>query len=446
MLRLILLLIVVALLVALGVWLAEEPGTFVVDWLGWKLESTVSVLLLLLAILVGTLVIGFRVLGWIVGIPKAWGVYRSNKLLRRSALAMSELPAALHGGDSDRARTLLSDARKALNGAIGVDQAAAELAIQAGDTRAARLGYVALLDNPRAQAAARRGLLGMAVAEGDEAGALKIAKDAMANGVDAAWAVEAVFSRLIANEDWAEAESLANKHWTAVAKHCGQPIAKVRAALLVKQAEALAASGDTGQALKAAQKAIDADPDLTEAALLIARLHKMAGRVKKAVPVLAAQWRRHPEPAIGAAYLGLFAGEDAQKVAKRAEELAAVNPDHPLSKEVVAQAALDAQNWAVARTNLSLFTGGDPTKAICKMMAALEEGDPEGAGKDAALDWLRKALDAPDTGGLYCENCGRSHSAWEALCESCGSVGSVTWKMYTRSLQAAPAEEQAAAE
>ena len=48
MLRILGYIVVIALLVAGAVWLADRPGHVTIDWLGWRLEASTSVLLVAL--------------------------------------------------------------------------------------------------------------------------------------------------------------------------------------------------------------------------------------------------------------------------------------------------------------------------------------------------------------------------------------------------------------
>ena len=52
-----------ALLIAGAVWLADRPGAVVVDWLGWRIETTMPVLLIALLIVMLAEFLQTR-LGW----------------------------------------------------------------------------------------------------------------------------------------------------------------------------------------------------------------------------------------------------------------------------------------------------------------------------------------------------------------------------------------------
>ena len=92
----------VAMLVA--VWLAERPGTVTAEWHGWRLDSSVGVLLVALLVLIGLCIGGWLLYRWIVGAPFAllegWGESRKKRGYR----ALTQGLAAVAAGDGAEAQ------------------------------------------------------------------------------------------------------------------------------------------------------------------------------------------------------------------------------------------------------------------------------------------------------------------------------------------------------
>ena len=69
-----------------AVWLAERPGAVTAEWRGWRLDTSVGVLLVAVVVLILLCVGAWLLYRWIVGAPFAllegWGESR-----RRAAIA-----------------------------------------------------------------------------------------------------------------------------------------------------------------------------------------------------------------------------------------------------------------------------------------------------------------------------------------------------------------------
>ncbi|MCF8482048.1 MAG: tetratricopeptide repeat protein [Rhodospirillum sp.] len=436
MIRILLFFMVATALVFGAVWVADRPGAVMVDWMGWRLETSVMVLLIGLVVLVALFVLVTRILGGTLRLPKTIGRNRREKKLKRGTLALGEGIAAARGGDVTLARKLLKDAEKLVPGAAGVSQLSADTAAAAGDLDSAEKAYTAMLDNPRVQASGRRGLLETALARGDKDKALVIAREAMAAGVDAPWAIGALFRLSLDNRAWDDAEIALTKGGDAILSPQDDHKA-IRAALLCAQARDAESAGSNTAAERLAKQALDLNPELVEATLIQARALAATGKEKKAHQLVIAHWRRQPHPDLDAFYMAPVRDGDPLKAVKRAEDLAAVNPDHPRSHLLMARAALDARLWGQARRDLEPLAHGQPSRQVCLLMARLEDGENEDLAKANA--WLTKALNAEPDAHWVCESCGGVLPTWEPRCGVCGSLGWVSWRTTTRDL--APAAE-----
>ena len=83
MLRFFLYAILVALLTALAVWLADHPGRVSVEWLDWRIDTSVAVLIALLTAAVLVLAVSGRWIWATLRLPSAWTRRRRDIKLRR---------------------------------------------------------------------------------------------------------------------------------------------------------------------------------------------------------------------------------------------------------------------------------------------------------------------------------------------------------------------------
>jgi HemY protein len=157
-------------------------------------------------------------------------------------------------------------------------------------------------------------------------------------------------------------------------------------------ARALAAEeGDRDRARGYALDAVKLAPSLVPAAELAGRLLGEAGELKRAGRVLEAAWKANPHPDLADAYAHLRPGDSARERLARIESLAQRAPGHVESALAVARAALDAQEFTVARSALRPLTK-EPTQRVAELMAELEERESGDEGR--AREWMARAVHA----------------------------------------------------
>lgn len=438
MIRVLAYLILVAAIVAGAVWLAERPGEVVMEWLGWRVDTSVPILMLAVLAFMAVIYIIWRILRGIGRVP---GMVRESvraKRHRRGLTALSNGYAAVAAGDPRRARSYATDAERLLDQSTATRLLGAQAALLSGDGDDAQKRFEALLDNPDTRLPALRGLMDRALAAGDKAKARDYAQRAYDDKAKPAWAAQALFDLQVADRDYGAALATLDSGIKNNAFD-GHDTRTLRATLLVAQADAALASDGQWEAIKLAKQAHDADPAFVPAALLLARAYQRDSKDRKAAHVLEETWKRSPHPDLARAYLDLWQGEEALKRVKRAEALAAVNPDHRESRLLVAEAALDADLWGQARARLTPLQNEPVGPRFARLMARLEEG--EHGNSKAALTWLHKAAENAATGDTaivpahwHCTACGHVPRQWTPSCPACNGFASVGWTAPSRAL------------
>ncbi|WP_051013883.1 heme biosynthesis protein HemY [Pararhodospirillum photometricum] len=432
MTRFLLFLLFTALLVGVAVGLANNPGALTVDWIGWHLETTASLSLVALLILIGVILLVYRLYGGVRRLPGFFGRGLHERRLKRAGLLLGEGLAAVRGGDLPLARKALREVERLLPDAVGAQLLAAETAAAQGDTEKARDMFNALRENPKFRAVGRRGLMDLAQAAGDEDTVLAMAREGVAAGVTAPWASGTLLPILVRRGQWEEAMMVLGR-WSGRAGRSGRaddPQRYVKAALLTAQARHVIALGAPAQAQRLVQQALMLDPGLIEATLIAARLLLAEGKGRKAQQMLEALWRSQPQPDIAELYLSIDDDGDPLKRLQRVETLVASTPEAPQSRIALARAALAARLWGQARQALDPLVRVKPSPEVCRLVAQLEEGE----NQDLALanQWLLHALSAEPDEAWTCERCGTTHSRWDPVCSSCGALGTIGWRRTTR--------------
>lgn len=395
MARLVLYVVGIALLVAGAVWLADAPGTATIEWRGWRIDTTASVLvaaMIAAVLLVLLLLRGLAVVGALV---HALAAARRERRLKRGLASLADGFAAVQAGHGGAARKFAKEATTLLQPNPAVLMLRKEAAELAGDAHDMKEAATALLDRPQTALAGLRSLAGKALADGDTAGALGHARQALARKDAPAWALRMALDLEIAAGRWQEAVGLMNGKLAAEvfapADH-----ARLKTQLLIQRARADLRAGDAQSAATHARQAMDAGGAPIAATATYAKAMAAQGKGRKAAGVVEKAWSQTPHPDLLAAYRALVPGESALDWAKRVDALARTAPDHPESKIAVARASLDASLWGQARSRLTplVTEASEPgvRARAAHMLAEVE--DRERGDSERAAAWLKLALEA----------------------------------------------------
>jgi HemY protein len=424
MLRILSFVIVVALVVSGAVWLADRPGAVAVDWLGWRIETSVPVLLAVLFVIAAALTIALRVVAGLLRLPRRWLAGYRAKRQRKGYQALSDGLAAAAIGHGKNAHKLAGRARKLLADPSLTAFLSAQAAQLAGDNSAAKDHFTAMLERPETAALGLRGLLTQALERGDTDTAIELAERARLLGPSDTWLADTLFKLLVKADRLREAQELVAD--AAKRKAFAPAEATRRRALVLNERAARAlAEDDQRTAIDLSTQALKADPGLTAAALRLAQLTAAANKQRRAATILEKAWTRQPAPALAQAYASLREGEEPLQRLRRLEKLVAGNPAHPESHLALAEAALEAKLWGLARKHLLAATESRPSARPYRLLARLEQSEYN--DQTAARGWLQKAAEAPADPAWVCGSCGNAAAEWSLACPKCGGVDSLGW-------------------
>lgn len=435
MIRALIYFVEVAVVVAIAVWIADRPGTVSVDWQGWRIETSVGVLVLAVFALVVVAAGLYALWRWLLRRPDVWSMRRRLKRQENGLLALSDGLVAIAAGEPGEARKHTRRARCLLDHAPLTLLLSAQTAQIEGNEDAARQAFETMLESPETEFLGLRGLILQALREDDHERALALARRAYALKPQTPWVLDTMIALQSRAGNWREAQRLVEEAQRSRRRHesAGR---RQQAALLTERARAAQAAGQAEDAVSRARRANELDPALAPAAVLRARLVGADGRKRRARKVLERAWQDAPHPDIVAAYVELTAGKGSDGDAspleryKAVETLARPNRDHRESRLALAAAALDAKLWGEARAQISALEAAGPTAQVFRLRARLAEEDPED-GDDPGM-WLDRAAAADADHAWVCGECGTVADEWSAVCGQCGAFASLAWSQPPR--------------
>ncbi|MEQ1576323.1 MAG: heme biosynthesis HemY N-terminal domain-containing protein [Hyphomicrobium sp.] len=371
-------------------WLADNPGTIVVDWQGYHAEPTVFQVVVLTAVLTAVGICLWSIARQIWTSPAAVSHFITKRRQQRGLDALSSGMIAVGAGDRMSATRYALQARKSLPNEPLTHLLRAQAAQLSGDRATSRRIFEAMLSAPDTEQLGLRGLYLEAAREGESEAQRQFAERAIALNPKLSWPVEGLFDLQCKNGDWPGALDTLNvsrRHGTFEKA----AIDRRRAVLLTGQAIALEDS-QSDKALGLALEAHALAKDLVPAAAIAGRLLAARGNTAKAAKVLQRTWSRSPHPDLATAYAYARIGDSPRDRLDRVKQLAALNPHASEGAIAVANAAIEAHDFEEARDALSPLLEGRLTRRVATLMARLEKEQHGDRGR--VREWLARAVHA----------------------------------------------------
>jgi HemY protein len=425
-------------LVALGiVWLADRPGEVAITWLGWRIETSVMVLLAAAALVAALLLLLFSLVRGLWRSPRRIARALRDQRERKGRLAVARGLVAVGVGDQGSARRFAQQARRFAAEEplmLLLDAQAAQLA---GDRAGAESAFREMTEHRETRLLGLRGLYVEAQRRRDFGAAQRFAEAAANAAPGLPWAGQAVLEFRSRAGDWKGARDILDAQ---LSNGLIDKTTHRRHAAVLTTARALAV--ETAAPAEAKALAIEAArlaPDLVPAAALAGRLLADAGERRKARKILEAAWRKNPHPDLAEIYAHLRIADSARERLARVQALAQQAQGHVESALAVARAALDAREFAVARQALAPLLA-EPTQRVALVMAELEELDHGDTGR--AREWTARALRARRDPAWAADGVVSRH--WLPVSPVTGRIDAFEWKVPVAELSAPDSGAQAA--
>jgi HemY protein len=375
--------------------LAGDAGQASVVWLGWRADMTAAAaaLIVMFAALFAT--IGWRTLLWILAAPQRAERIRAESRRRQANETLTRGFLAAAAGDGSEARRLAQKAAGLADETPGLVRVlAAQAAEAAGDVAAAHAAYTAMLGFPEMRLAGHKGLMQLALAEGERETALRHAQEAFGETRSARWAWRALLEARLDAAEWGAGLELVKN---ALDRKIVPPVTaeRARAALLAALAAQLEHAAEPKarvQALDSAVEAAKLQPGFAPGVVMAARLLAADGKVGRASATIENAWKAAPHPALWLAYRDLKTAETPRERAHRLMVLAAQNPSHRESRVLGVEGALIMGDAAAARQAMAALDGEPVTARVAGLRARVAFAARQ---PDEARLWLAQGINAP---------------------------------------------------
>ncbi len=410
-------------LLALGaVWIADRPGDVAITWQGYRIETSVAVLAVAAGLVAIVAILLWSAIRNILRSPDLVAMFLSQRRGVRGYLAISRGLVAVGAGDARAARRYADEAEKIAPGeplALLLNAQSAQLS---GDRASAEIAFRAMAEREDTRLLGLRGLYIEARRREDAEAARGYAEAAAKAQPSLAWAGQAVLDDRCAAGDWTGAQAALdrNSRYGLIDK---ETYRRQRAVLLTARAIA-AEESDRDRARGYVLDALKLAPTLVPAAELAGRLLGESGELRRASRVVEKAWIANPHPDLADTYAHLRMGDSARERLARVQSLAQRTPGHREAALAVAQAAIDALEFAAAREALRPLLR-EPTQRVAETMAELERRESGNEGR--AREWMGRALHAARDPAWTAD--GIVSDRWLPVSPVSGKLDAFQWKV-----------------
>jgi HemY protein len=369
-----------------AIWFADHPGEVSITWLGYHAEPPIGILI---AVIAGAAVLLWSLMRLLLRAPRRIASTIADRRNVTGQLAIMRGLMAIGAGDAAAARRFAAKAGRLVPGQPLLLMLQAQTSQLSGEPDGATAAFRAMADRSDTKLFGLHGLFIEAQRRHDLSAARRYAEAAAKASPSLAWAGQAALEFRCRDGDWSGALEALERNRNGGLVQVGA-FERQRAVLLTAQAVSLK-KRDTRAASALAEEAAKLCPELVPAAALAGRLLAEAGEQRKAVRILEAGWRKSPHPDIANAYADLVPGAFARDRLVRMRLLARLADSHPESALALANAALEAQEFAEARASLAPLVA-TPTRRVATLMARIEAGERGDTG--LAREWMARAVHA----------------------------------------------------
>mgnify|MGYP000206349626 CR=1 FL=1 len=429
-----------ALILLLGgafAWMADHPGRVIIEWQQTELRTSFAVLAVLMALLIILCLLAQRLWHWLTKDAPFAGPNRTLNRQRRGLDAMNQAVLALARGDGDQAEKHLKQARLLLPPQPMTHILEAQNAQRLGDKSKAEAAFKSLAASDDTRFIGMRGLISEALNQGRYQTALPLLAEAVKIEPTNQWALKTQFEVWLKTGHWREA--LAQLPVLEKQKvFGGDELATLKQHLNMQVGHEDMQAQDFKAARQHYKAALKTDEGFVPAIIHLAGLELREDKKSAANKLMLEAWKKAPHPEISNFYGDMVQNERPNERLKRIKSLTDKNPNHPLSRLLMAEAHHKAQHPDEALSLLDdVVAETNWKRAIDLKISLIKQKDNVDQSHLSQLNNQRQT--AIEVGYWLCGSCHHTHGRFSSICDHCGDFASIQWSSSKREVMSASA-------
>ena len=419
------LLLLVILAIAFGAsWFADHAGEFRLNWLGWQIEGSVAVLLVAVILASALIWLALHWLNSLLHLPSELRKERERLMGQKGLDHLTQAMIAASENDTKKAQKHLTKSRDYLPDSPLPRLLQLQQAGHQKDQTLAHQQFQQLQHYAPTKPLALRGLAEQARGAGKMNEALTHVEALLNEAPNLASTRKLAIDVLSYHQRWQESLKLIKQAF-AQNQLSGDEYKRAKATLYMQQATQMQEEKNREGAMAVLKKAVATDPSLQPAVLEYAKQLKQIGKDSAALKTLRNGWKHAPHPEVAAAYRSFYEELAPEKRAKKMKDLAKENPQALESQIILAESAIECEDWEVAKNYLKIGLSKQQTVTLCRLMAELYK---KGYGDETEeRRWLDKAVTAISDANWRCNHCEAPAKEWMAHCSECHDFATINY-------------------
>ncbi len=413
-------------------WLADHPGRVVIEWQQTELRTSFAVLAVLMALIIIAFLLLQRLWHWLTKDAPFAGPNRTLNRQRRGLDAMNQAVLALARGDSVAAEKQLRQAKLLLPPQPMTHILEAQNAQMLGDKTKAEAAFKSLAESDETRFIGMRGLISEALNHGRYQTALPLLAEAIKIEPTSQWALKTQFQVWLKTGHWRDAES----HLPILEKQkvfTAEDLQRFKVILTMQVGHEDMQAQDYKAARQQYKAALKGDDAFVPALVHLAGLEIREGRQSQAAKMIIEAWKKNPHPDLSDFYVDMVQNERPTERLKRLTRLTDKNPNHPLSRLLLAEAHFKAQHFDEAKALISdVVKETNWKRAVALEILLLNQSDNVDQNRIRQLKEQRQ--NAIDVGFWLCGSCNNVQGYFAPTCDQCGDFASISWSSSKREI------------
>ena len=416
------------------VWILENNGSIVINWLGYEIQTDILTALLICAFSLTLVALISYILTRLLAIkfPQLLRLLFKKSYTKkleqiisnhhRGFETLSKLLLALEVDDFEGAKKIHKDFLKQikyknLNNFFG-----AKFAVDKGDFTASEEYFSQYKDNQHAKILLLKSKLKIAIKNQEDQKAIAIAKEILALKKDSLKTAQELLKLYKKNGNWQSIKSLIKDFG---ADKFGDELQKRDLVILNTSLaqEALRNKKYLG-AIKYSKMALSNNEQFLPANQILIKAWIKLGFKFKAISIIKNLWKENPHIILAELYGAIYRKASLKNRIHAIKKLAILNSNVTAGNIAIALVAYRASSFQIAKEFLNLAIVHEKTHSLYKLLAYTEK---RLGNNDEFFKNITIAKMLPKDSNYSCTNCGHNSSKWSSTCEKCSSYDSIQW-------------------
>lgn len=417
------------------VWIIENNGSIVIDWLGYQIQTDILTAILIFAFFLTSIALFSYLLTRLLAIKfpqllKLLFKKSYTKKLEQIILnhhkgfeTLSNLLLAMEVDDFESAKKIHKNLLKEIKYKNINNFFEAKFAIENNDFNIAEKYFVQYDKNhPHAKILLLKSKLKIAIKGNEDAKAIEIAKQIITLKKDSIKTAQELLKLYKKNGNWQSAKTLIGEFGI---EKFGDELQKRDLIILnTSLAQEALRNKKYLSAIKYCKIALLNNEQFLPANEILIKSWIKLGFKFKAISIIKNLWKESPHLALVEIYNALYRKSSLKNRISAIKKLAILNSDSLIGNVAIATLAYRAGAFKIAKEFLNLALMQEKTQNIYRLLAYTEK---HLGNNDEFFKNLTIAKMLPKNSKYTCNNCGNGTSKWSSICVKCSSYDSIQW-------------------